>query len=105
MPLLLKAYQSLRHSRATMTQLDSRSNGLRLHYCDGAQQIARDNSMRESMEAALRESQDDFEGNANMWTDRTKNRTQFDYDADREVARWWEERGRDVLNAGASARL
>lgn len=32
-------------------------------------------------------------GNSNQWADRRKNMEQFGYDADREVERWWVEKG------------
>jgi hypothetical protein len=44
--------------------------------------------MRAAMAAEL-EGSPIPDGNPNQWADRTKNRAQFDYDADAEVERWW----------------
>lgn len=89
----LLAYQTLRIPRTAMTQLDARALGVHHHLPDGPAQEARDRSMRESMEAALKEAAGDFEGNANVWVDRAKNKEQFDYDAEEAVRVWWEENG------------
>ncbi|KAJ7726986.1 hypothetical protein B0H14DRAFT_3619858 [Mycena olivaceomarginata] len=84
---LLHAYQVLRHSRTTRTQLEARQNQTIFHLPDGREQAARDQSMREGMEDALRQEQGEpsiygSAGNANVWADRTKNRIQFLYDAE-----------------------
>ncbi|KAJ7789631.1 hypothetical protein B0H14DRAFT_3573223 [Mycena olivaceomarginata] len=84
---LLHAYQVLRHSRTTRTQLEARQNQTIFHLPDGREQAARDQSMREGMEDALRQERGEpsiygSAGNANVWADRTKNRIQFLYDAE-----------------------
>ncbi|KAJ7173105.1 hypothetical protein C8R43DRAFT_1209402 [Mycena crocata] len=92
---LLEAYQSLRYPRTTQTQIDSRANQKIFHLPDGPDQEARDLSMQEGMEDTLREERgepsvfDGSAGNANVWADRTKNRIQFNYDAEAEAERWW----------------
>lgn len=50
--------------------------------------------MRQGMEDSLREERGEpslggSAGNANVWADRTKNRVQFCYDAEKEAERWW----------------
>ncbi len=59
--------------------------------------------MRAAMAAEL-EGEPIPDGNPNQWADRTKNRAQFDYDADAEVERWWMGGGRRRIEAlGAAA--
>jgi salicylate hydroxylase len=63
------------------------------------EQAARDQSMREGMEDALRQERGEpsiygSAGNANVWADRTKNRIQFLYDAEEAAERWWKTSGR-----------
>jgi salicylate hydroxylase len=129
-PALLQAYQDLRcafttpphptlfHSRdhcmmlpppkkrlprATATQESSRLNQKIFHLPDGTAQRARDDAMRAAMAAEL-EGDPIPDGNPNQWADRTKNRAQFDYDADAEVERWWMGGGRRRIEAlGAAA--
>ncbi|KAJ7352158.1 hypothetical protein DFH08DRAFT_693715 [Mycena albidolilacea] len=96
---LLHAYQALRHSRTTRTQLEARQNQTIFHLPDGREQAARDQSMREGMEDALRQERGEpsiygSAGNANVWADRTKNRIQFLYDAEEAAERWWKTSGR-----------
>lgn len=90
---LLRAYETIRHARATMTQLDSRKNQHIFHLPDGPEQEARDASMRAAMEEALKEARgepaDDCAGNPNQWGDRVKNKESFGYDADKAVDIWW----------------
>ncbi|KAJ6618774.1 FAD/NAD(P)-binding domain-containing protein [Mycena sp. CBHHK59/15] len=98
-PHLLHAYQSLRYPRTTDTQLASRTNQKIFHLPDGAEQEARDESMRQGMEDSLREElgeapSDCSVGNANVWADKTKNRIQFLYDAEEEAERWWNTSGK-----------
>ena len=93
---LLRAYQSIRHARASATQMDSRMNQHIFHLPDGAQQEARDASMRAAMEEARKEARADDDadgcvGSANLWGDRTRNMQAFDYDADKAVEEWWKE--------------
>ncbi|KAF7329986.1 FAD/NAD-P-binding domain-containing protein [Mycena kentingensis (nom. inval.)] len=94
-PLLLEAYQTQRYPRTTTTQLDSRANQKIFHYPDGPEQRARDASMREAMEDAVRVARGELPersnlgGNANVWADQRKNRIQFGYDAEAEAERWW----------------
>lgn len=108
---MLRAYEALRHARASATQGSSRLNQRIFHLPDGSEQERRDNEMRAAMAAeraqlAARarrraEGKDEFadectelfEGNSNQWADRAKNVEQFSYDPDREVERWWNERG------------
>ncbi|KAJ7093875.1 hypothetical protein B0H15DRAFT_938310 [Mycena belliarum] len=98
---LLDAYQALRHPRCTDTQLAARLNQKIFHLPDGAEQEARDLSMRQGLESSLREERgepalDVSSGNANVWADRTKNRIQFCYDAEAEAERWWSVSGKHV---------
>lgn len=98
---LLTAYQSIRHGRATETQLASRTNQGNYHVDDGPEQQARDAAMRSAMEAALKASvsDDSMSGNPNMWADRAKNEVQYSYDADAEVDKWWSEK---MMGGGAA---
>jgi len=93
LPALLKAYQDLRYSRATETQLASRTNQGEYHVDDGPEQEARDAAMKAAMHAALKESEEKSDGagsnNPNMWADKTRNDRQYGYDADVEVQKWW----------------
>ncbi|KAF8883272.1 hypothetical protein BD779DRAFT_881570 [Infundibulicybe gibba] len=86
---LLRAYQNIRHSRATECQLESRLNRVTFHLEDGPAQEKRDQSMRTAMEAAARNIDGDNTNCANLWADDVKNKIQFDYDADEEVEKWW----------------
>jgi len=92
-PLLL-AYQELRLSRTSDTQLSSRLNQKIFHLSDGPEQEARDADMRAAM---LNSDMGDFEGNQNQWADKKKNATQFGYDADAEVDQWWRKNGEKIL--------
>jgi len=93
---LLRAYQSIRHGRASATQMDSRVNQHIFHLPDGPQQEARDASMRAAMEEARKEARaDDADGcvgSANLWGDRARNMQAFDYDADKAVEEWWKKK-------------
>ncbi|KAJ6571294.1 hypothetical protein B0H19DRAFT_1208878 [Mycena capillaripes] len=89
---LLDAYQALRFSRTT-TQLASRMNRNIFHLSDGPEQEARDASMRNAIEDAIRKDcgepfADSGAGNANTWADCTKSRIQFGYDAEEEAEQW-----------------
>lgn len=69
------------------------------HLPDGPEQQARDQSMRQAMEASFREEQGesgdvDLTGNFNVWADKSKNRRQFSYDAEAEAERWWMDHGK-----------
>lgn len=107
---LLRAYQGLRHARASETQRQSRANQKIFHYEDGPEQEARDASMREATKLELRRAEreaaglpddtvDNTDGNANQWGDRKKSAIQYKYDADEEVNNWYSETGKDLLAA------
>ncbi|KAF8994810.1 hypothetical protein BDQ17DRAFT_1251326 [Cyathus striatus] len=102
-PAFLKAYEQIRKTRTTETQIASRMNQEIFHYPDGPEQEARDASMRLGMEIALREVkgecvvEDESVGNSNLWADRARSRVSFGYDAEVEVERWWVENGERVL--------
>lgn len=86
----------MRYPRATEAQVSSRMIQKIFHLEDGPAQQARDDSMRTAMEASLHELQgggdaDDFENSPNLWADKARNAVQFDYDADVEVDKWWQE--------------
>ncbi|KAJ7702205.1 hypothetical protein B0H17DRAFT_1194722 [Mycena rosella] len=92
LPTLLHAYQDLRYDRTTETQLAARTNHNIFHLEDGPEQEERDRSMRTAMEAALAREREiraeDTAGNANVWADKKKSQTQFDYDAELEAEQW-----------------
>ncbi|KAL0063329.1 hypothetical protein AAF712_009824 [Marasmius tenuissimus] len=88
-PDLLRAYQVIRAPRTAATLHASLLNRTTFHLPDGADQERRDQSMKASMEDALRrDTRSEHVGNANQWADRQKNGEQFDYDAE-EAARAW----------------
>lgn len=95
LPALLKAYETLRHPRASAVQAASRQNQHIFHLPDGPAQQARDGAMRLAMEAALKEARgetfEDCEGTPSLWADRKANMVAFGYDADAEVEKWWKE--------------
>ncbi|KAH6897968.1 hypothetical protein BKA70DRAFT_1437890 [Coprinopsis sp. MPI-PUGE-AT-0042] len=95
LPALLKAYQSLRHPRASAAQAASRQNHHIFHLPDGPAQKVRDAALRLAMEAALKEARgesfEDCEGSPSLWADRKANMVAFGYDADAEVEKWWKE--------------
>ena len=100
-PMLL-AYESLRYGRTASTQASSRLNQRIFHLPDGPEQQARDDDMRAAMDAEFRmldgeEVDMDYEGSANQWADRKKNKAQFAYDADAVTERWWEEVGQHEI--------
>lgn len=107
LPFFLKAYEKLRHTRASKTQASSRLNQHVFHLPDGPDQEARDNDMRAAMatELAQREGEAevtpeggaDNEGNANQWADRKKNIEQFSYDADAVAEQWWQDEGEAMM--------
>ncbi|KAJ3716990.1 FAD/NAD(P)-binding domain-containing protein [Lentinula raphanica] len=98
-PLLLNAYQQLRHARATATQEASARNRSVYHLPDGADQELRDAAMRSAMEMEILNYQKFKDGyipiahhgrdNPNAWSDKSKNQEQFDYDPDVAVENWW----------------
>ena len=107
---LLRAYQGLRHPRASETQRQSRANQKIFHYEDGPEQQARDSDMRVAAAQELRraereaagledDTEDTTDGNANQWGDRKKSAIQYRYDADQEVDTWYSEAGKDLLQA------
>ncbi|KAL5524213.1 hypothetical protein ACEPAF_9353 [Sanghuangporus sanghuang] len=116
--MLLKAYEKLRLRRTAETQETSALNKYTFHLDDGPEQEARDASMRRAMLAEERAEATETAStsasptptsdvrsagsggsggfprarnaeNANQWADRKKNQTQYGYDADAEVERWW----------------
>jgi len=90
-PTLLRTYQDVRAPRTTATLQASLLNRSTFHLADGAEQERRDQSMRVSMETALKEDTIARHiGNANQWADAQKNREQFDYDAEA-AAIWFKE--------------
>lgn len=79
-PILLKAYERLRHTRTAKTQASSRLNQRVFHLPDGPEQRERDALMREAMEmerlrlqsGSLVDSEEETKGNPNQWADRGK---------------------------------
>lgn len=118
-PLLLHAYQKLRHERTTETQASSRLNQRIFHLPDGEEQEARDREMIRAMIWARLEADmpleglnpDDYAtvdndhcGNPNQWADKVKNAAQFSYDADAEAEKWWREEGEILLTRATEGR-
>ncbi|KAN0091583.1 hypothetical protein V8E55_005149 [Tylopilus felleus] len=129
---LLRAYESIRYDRATATQASSRLNQHIFHLPDGPEQEERDRQMREAMELALSQEDEDVRrrvrstatvgeartgiatsmvvqpngdanrDNANQWADKEKSRVQFGYDADVEAEKWWAEHGEKTIAPLAS---
>jgi len=103
---LLLAYEELRYARATATQQASWSNQRIFHYEDGPEQVARDESMKQAMEVALRELRGERcdpnanAGSANILADQAKNIEQFSYDADNVVSTWWKQNSSGILEEG-----
>ncbi|KAH6897960.1 hypothetical protein BKA70DRAFT_1528082 [Coprinopsis sp. MPI-PUGE-AT-0042] len=102
LPALLRAYQTIRHGRASSTQYSSRENREIFHLPDGPAQEARDAAMRATMEAALKEAKgesfEDCKGAATLRAERDASMVQYGYDADEEVEKWWKEnRGKDYM--------
>jgi len=96
-PFFLHAYQSLRHARCTDTQAQARLNQKIFHLPDGPEQQARDEDMRQAMEAELSGRLFEAEGSQNQWADKKKSKAQFSYDAEGEAERWWREEGEREL--------
>ncbi|KAJ7177494.1 hypothetical protein C8R43DRAFT_1084622 [Mycena crocata] len=94
----LKAYEKIRMGRTTATQAESWTNRTIFHLPDGAEQEARDKSMRLAMTQLLGSGGSDHRGNANMWADKQRNLEQFSYDADEAVNRWWLSEGAATLS-------
>lgn len=104
LPFFLKAFEKLRHTRASKTQASSRLNQHVFHLPDGPDQEARDNDMRAAMAIELARNDDDIEevgaeneGNANQWADHKKNIEQFSYDADAVADQWWRDEGEAMV--------
>ncbi|KAH6897959.1 hypothetical protein BKA70DRAFT_746197 [Coprinopsis sp. MPI-PUGE-AT-0042] len=95
LPVLLHAYQTIRHGRASATQYSSRESREVLHLPDGPAQEARDAAMRATMDAALKaakgESLENCEGGPTLRAERDASMVQYGYDADEEVEKWWKE--------------
>ena len=87
-----------RLTRATATQESPRLNQKIFRLPDGPDQRARDDAMRTAMAAKL-EGKPIPDGNPNQWTDRTKSRIQFEYDAYHEVERCWTGGRREQVEA------
>ncbi|KAJ6608073.1 hypothetical protein B0H10DRAFT_1816654 [Mycena sp. CBHHK59/15] len=92
-PVFLEAYEKIRIVRTTSTQAASWSNQRIFHLPDGAEQQARDNSMRAAMFELFSGGNNEHQGNANMWAEKEKNFEQFSYDADEAVNQWWRTEG------------
>ncbi|KAJ3851932.1 hypothetical protein EV368DRAFT_65322 [Lentinula lateritia] len=100
-PDLLKAYEGLRHARASATQAASARNRSVYHLPDGLEQEKRDAAMKLAMEEELLNCEWSKDGdppsvfgnrnrdNPNAWSDKNKNAEQFDYDPDTAVDEWW----------------
>jgi salicylate hydroxylase len=107
---MLRAYEKLRHKRASATQAASRMNQETFHYADGPEQAARDAAIREAWEMDLaiergeRAPPTDEEtlDNPNQWADRAKARRQFAYDADQVVDEWWAAGGKAQMESVAA---
>lgn len=104
LPFFLKAFEKLRHTRASKTQASSRLNQHVFHLPDGPDQEARDNDMSAAMAIELARNDDDVEevgaeneGNANQWADHKKNIEQFSYDADAVADQWWRDEGEAMV--------
>ncbi|KAG5732077.1 3-hydroxybenzoate 6-hydroxylase 1 [Termitomyces sp. T112] len=96
-PTLLRAYQKMRHPRASVTQLASRMNQSVFHLPDGPAQDERDREMKDAMQAELVRvqlrrrgmgSEEEGKGNKNVWADREKVKALYEYDPDVEVEMW-----------------
>lgn len=93
LPEILKAYQELRHKRATANQLGSRFAQKLYHLSDGPDQEARDASMKSAMVAGgkiargLTMSEDD-PGMKILNAEREKGKFAYGYDADADVESW-----------------
>ena len=103
LPKLLKAYQDLRHARATDNQLGSRLNQKLLHLADGPEQEARDTAMKSAMEAGLKLGKGESLGGDDpgfkiLKGEREKNRRAFGYDADADVESWIEKNWGDEVD-------
>lgn len=101
----------MRFDRVTETSAASRLNRDIFHLKDGAEQEARDASMRKAMEYSIREAQGEFViddnndlvGNANQYGDKLKSLVQYGYDADAEAETWW--RQNSVMIEALSSQL
>jgi salicylate hydroxylase len=101
LPKLLKAYQDLRHGRATDNQLGSRLNQKLLHLADGPEQEARDAAMKSAMEAGLDIAKgmsigEDEPGFKILKDEKEKSRWAYGYDAEADVENWREKNWSDV---------
>ncbi|RXW16087.1 hypothetical protein EST38_g9768 [Candolleomyces aberdarensis] len=106
LPKLLKAYQDIRHSRATHNQLGSRLSQKSNHLADGPEQEARDAAMRSAMEARLKMAKgqsgsEDDPGFKILKGERDRNQLAFGYDADTDVENWIEKNWADMITLGA----
>ncbi|KAG6852673.1 hypothetical protein C0991_010020 [Blastosporella zonata] len=96
LPELLRAYQQLRHPRASNMQYASRENQSMYHLPDGPKQVQRDLAMRKEMEEEVMRASSHGngiekgreEGQVNPWADKTKLNALYNYDTDLEVDRW-----------------
>ena len=114
-PFLLQSYERLRYDRTSKIQAASRQNQHVFHLLNGQEQQARDDKMRQTMarelqykefddtlkNATLKSSdskdKDDLQAQAKMWDHRQTYITQFAYDADEAVERWWTDEGQELL--------
>ncbi|KAJ2923595.1 hypothetical protein H1R20_g13501, partial [Candolleomyces eurysporus] len=102
LPKLLKAYQDLRHPRATDNQLGSRLAQKLNHLADGPEQEARDAAMRSAMEARLKidegQSGSENEPGFKIFKDeKERYKLAFGYDADTDVENWIEKNWADTM--------
>ncbi|KAF2476791.1 FAD/NAD(P)-binding domain-containing protein [Lindgomyces ingoldianus] len=89
LPRALKVFERVRILRAGQIQEASLVNGKIWHFADGAEQRARDESMREEVAGRMGEE------SANQWSDRVTMEWVYGYDAEREVAVAWEDDARE----------
>ena len=106
LPKLLKAYQELRHPRATDNHLGSRFNQTLYHLPDGPEQEARDARLKSAMEAGLKMAKgekisEDDPGFRILKDEKQRSQLAFGYDADRDVENWIEKNWGDLVHLAA----
>lgn len=85
LPIATRVFQKERIRRTSQMQQASAINGKLWHFADGPEQQARDEAMRPEVEGRS------FSESPNQWSDPVTANWCYGYDAEKEMARAWED--------------
>jgi salicylate hydroxylase len=86
LPTAMRVFEQERIRRTSQMQQASAINGKIWHFADGPEQQARDEAMRPEVDGRY------FSESPNQWSDPVTANWCYGYDAEKEMARVWEQR-------------